>query len=297
MKKLPFICLILSMTIFGSVGVFVHYIPFPSAFLAMSRGLIGTLFVLFFLLISKKGIDFSAIRKNLLLLLISGAFIGINWILLFESFKHTTVAIATLCYYMAPLFVTVASAIFFKERLTPKKCICITVSVCGMVFVSGVINGEAPARSQVVGILLGIGAAFFYSCVTLLNKKAKNISSFDMTLVQLFFAAITVMPYSLICEEISFSGVKPIGIVLLILVGILHTGIAYVLYFTSVKHLEASKVAIFSYVDPILAILLSALFLKEKMTPVTAIGAIMILTSAFFGEVKISQFFKKREKR
>ena len=296
MKRLSFLCLIFSMTVFGTIGIFRNYIPFPSAFLAMVRGFIGAAFILVFLILTKKGIDFAAIKKNALILIITGAFIGINWILLFEAYKHTSVAVATLCYYMAPLFVTVASSIFFKEKLTVKKAVCITLAIGGMILVSGALDGSLQGSSQILGILLGIGAAIFYASVTLVSKKVKDISSFDMTLVQLFSAAVVVMPYSLIFEKISFEGTKLSALWLVLLVGILHTGIAYVMYFTSVKNLEASKVAIFSYLDPIIAILLSALVLKEEMTLAVGIGAVLILVSAFVSEVNFAHF-KRRDKK
>ena len=296
MKKLSLMSLILSMTIFGTIGIFRNYILFPSAFLAMARGFIGTAFILLFLVITKKGIDFSAIKKNLIILVLTGAFIGINWILLFEAYKNTTVAVATLCYYMAPLFVTVASSIFLKEKLTLKKVICITLAISGMILVSGVVDGSLSGASDLIGILLGLGAAIFYASVTLVSKKVKDISSFDMTLVQLFSAAVVVMPYSLLFEDVTFQGTSTTAILFVLIVGILHTGIAYVMYFTSVKNLEASKVAIFSYLDPLIAIILSALILKEKMTVAIGIGAALILLSAFVSEVNFSVFRKKAEK-
>lgn len=296
MKKISMISLIFSMAIFGTIGIFRNYIPFPSAFLAMARGFIGAAFIFLFLIITKRGIDFAAIKKNLFLLIISGAFIGINWILLFEAYKYTTVSVATLCYYMAPIFVALASAVFFKEKLNAKKVICIISAAFGMILVSGVASGTPIKSDEITGIILGLGAAIFYSAVTLISKKVKDISSFDVTLVQLFSAAIVVMPYSIIFEDISFEGTKARALWLVLLVGILHTGIAYVLYFRSVKDLEGSKVAIFSYLDPIIAIVLAALILKEEMSLITGIGAVLILVCAFASEVEFSRFRKRREK-
>ena len=288
--------LILSMTVFGTIGVFRNYIPFPSAFLAMSRGFIGALFILLFLILSKKGINFKSIKNNLKVLIITGVFIGINWILLFESYKYTTVAIATLCYYMAPLFVTVASGIFLGERLTAKKIICIVGALVGMVLVSGVADGEMPSGTSLIGIILGLGAALFYASVTLISKKVHDISAFDMTLVQLFSAAIVVVPYTVLFEKVEFSTVSATAIWLTLTVGILHTGISYVMYFTSVKNLEASKVAIFSYLDPIIAIILSAVILDENMSVAATIGAVLILAFALMSELKLSPLRKKGKK-
>ena len=296
MKRLSLMSLILSMTVFGTIGVFRNYIPFPSAFLAMSRGFIGALFILLFLILSKKGINFKSIKNNLKVLIITGVFIGINWILLFESYKYTTVAIATLCYYMAPLFVTVASGIFFGERLTAKKIICVLGALVGMVLVSGVADGEMPSGTSLIGIILGLGAALFYASVTLISKKVHDISAFDMTLVQLFSAAIVVVPYTVLFEKVEFSMVSATAIWLTLTVGILHTGISYVMYFTSVKNLEASKVAIFSYLDPIIAIILSAVILDENMSVAATIGAVLILAFALMSELKLSPLRKKGKK-
>ena len=257
MKGYAGLNLIISMLIFGTIGIFRHYIPFPSAFVAMSRGFIGVLFLAAFLLVSRKKISLSAIKNNLLLLLLSGAFIGINWMLLFEAYNHTTVATATLCYYMAPVFIMIASTVFLGEKLTLKKSICIIGAIIGMVLVSGIIETGIPSASEISGMIFGLGAAVFYATVILLNKKMKDISSYDMTIVQLFMAAVIVMPYSLLCEDIVFSGVRPFSFLMLALIGVLHTGVAYVLYFGSVKKLPSDKVAIYAYIDPIVAIFLS----------------------------------------
>lgn len=296
MKELNTLKLTLAMLVFGTVGIFVRYIPLPSGFIAMSRGFIGVLFLLLFFVISRKRIDFSAIRENLVKLLFSGAFIGVNWILLFESYNHTTVATATLCYYMAPVFVLLASAVLFKESISIKKWICIVCAVGGMVLVSGVAENGIPDISEASGILLGLGAAVFYASVIMFNRRMKNISSYDMTAVQLFVAAVVVMPYSLIAEDISFNGTPWYSFLLLALVGILHTGIAYVAYFGSVNALPAEKVAIFAYIDPIVAILLSFLLLKEDMSLIAGLGAVLILASTLISEVEFSRLFVKTDK-
>lgn len=194
--------LILAMTIFGTIGIFVKYIPLPSSMIAFVRGFVGVAFLLLVTLIKRTKISFKDIKRNLLLLCISGAFIGINWILLFEAYRYTTVATATLCYYMAPIFVTIASPFVLKEKLTVKKVLCVFVALIGMVFVSGIV-GTDSLHISVPGILCGVGAAFFYACVILLNKHLKDISSYDMTMTQLLVAAIVILPYVLLTEDIS----------------------------------------------------------------------------------------------
>ena len=279
--------LIASMVIFGTIGIFVRYIPLPSSFIAVVRGFVGALCVLLFLSLKKSSPDKGAIKKNFLMLALSGVCIGINWILLFESYHYTTVATATLCYYMQPIFVILASPIFLKEKLTAKKAVCVLVALVGMVFVSGVLETGIPALSEAKGILYGLGAALFYASVVLMNKKITAINAYDKTIMQLGTGAIVLLPYVLFTENMGqiTAGFTPFVLVMLLFVGILHTGVAYALYFSSMKDLKAQTIAIFSYIDPIVAILLSALLLKESMGLYGIIGAVLVLGSTFISEL------------
>lgn len=281
--------LILAMTIFGTIGIFVKYIPLPSSVIACVRGFVGVAFLLLMTFIKKTNISFKDIKKNLLLLVISGAFIGINWILLFEAYRYTTVATATLCYYMAPIFVTLASPFILKEKLTLKKGLCVFTALIGMIFISGIV-GTGSLQINVPGILCGVGAAFFYACVILLNKHIKDISSYDMTMTQLFVAAVVILPYTLLTADISAVTLDAKAIICLFVVGIVHTGFAYMIYFSSIGSLKAQTVAIFSYIDPVIAIILSALLLKEKLGLFGFIGAVLILGSTLLSEIN----FKKK---
>lgn len=287
-SKLPLVKLISAMTIFGTIGIFVKYIPLPSSMIACVRGFVGVLFLLLVTLLKQTKISFVDIKKNLLLLFISGAFIGINWILLFESYRYTTVATATLCYYMAPIFVTLASPFVLKEKLTIKKVCCITVALIGMFFVSGIMN-PSSLNMNPTGILCGIGAAFFYSCVILLNKHIKDISSYDMTMTQLFVASLVILLYVLFTENLSTLTLTLPSIILLLLIGTLHTGFAYMIYFSSITDLKAQTVAIFSYIDPVVAIILSAIVLHEKLDIFSIIGAVLILGSTLFSEISLKK--------
>ena len=277
--------LIFSMLVFGTIGIFVRYIPLPSSVIALTRGVIGTVFLIVVTLKRGPGISWKAIRRNLLNLCLSGAFIGINWILLFESYRFTTVATATLCYYMAPVFVTISAPLLFKERLTKKKMLCIAGALVGMIFVSGIWNTGISGTGELRGVLYGIGAAVFYASVILLNKKIRDISAYDKTMMQLAAASIVLLPYTVLTEKVSVLSLTPVAVILLAVVGILHTGISYTLYFGSMKELEAQTIAIFSYIDPIVAILLSALFLKEPLGIGGIAGAIMVLGAALISEL------------
>lgn len=276
---------IISMFIFGTIGIFVRYIPFPSSIIALVRGIVGTIFLLLVITIKKTPLNLKAIRSNLLLLCLSGAFIGVNWILLFESYRYTTVATATLCYYLAPVFVIIASPFILKEKLTLPKSLCVIAALIGMVFVSGVLTSGSSNAFNLKGILLGVGAAAFYACVILLNKHIKNISSYDMTIMQLGIAALVILPYTLLTEDFSALKFAPISVIMLLVVGIIHTGLAYTMYFSSIQGLKAQTVAIYSYIDPVVAIILSTLVLKENMGIHGIIGAVLILGSTLASEL------------
>ena len=278
------------MVTFGTIGVFVRYIPLPSSIIALVRGVLATIFLLTVMAAGKRRPDRTAIRRNLALLVISGGMIGFNWILLFEAYNYTSVAVATLCYYLAPVFVIIASPFVLGEKLTMRKTLCVISALAGMVMVSGVIqnyvSGGNAEDLNLTGVLLGIGAGALYATIILMNKKLKNISSYDTTVMQLAAASIVLVPYCLLTVDIGSLEVTPGSAVLLVIVGIVHTGIAYVLYFGSIKELPAQTVAIFSYIDPILAVLLSGFLLKESMDMLSISGAILILGSTFVREMK-----------
>ena len=282
--------IITAMVTFGTIGIFVRYIPLPSSIIALVRGVLATFFLLAVMACGKRWPDKAAITRNLALLLISGVLIGFNWILLFEAYNYTSVAVATLCYYLAPVFVIIASPFVLGEKLTARKTLCVIAALGGMVLVSGVIqnymNGGNTEDLNLTGVLLGIGAGALYATIILINKKLKDISSYDTTVMQLAAASIVLVLYCLLTVDMGVLEITPVSVALLLIVGVVHTGIAYVLYFGSIKELPAQTVAIFSYIDPILAVLLSALLLKENMDMLSILGAVMILGSTFVSEMK-----------
>ena len=277
--------LISAMLIFSTIGIFRKYIPLPSSVLAMARGWIGMAFLLVWILLKGEKPSREAIGRNLGKLLLSGTLIGFNWILLFEAYRYTTVATATLCYYMAPIFVIVASPFLFKERLGRKKILCVAAALAGMVLVSGVTDSGFGGEGEWRGVVLGLGAAVLYASVVVLNKFIREISAYDKTVMQLGAAAVVLVPYTLLTGEMGSISFSPAAVILLLTVGIIHTGIAYTLYFGSMKDLPGQTVALFSYIDPVGAILLSALVLGEAMGTAQTVGAVLVLCAALVSEL------------
>lgn len=276
--------LIVSMCIFATIGIVRRFIPLSSSLVALVRGIIGGIFLLIVMLLGRKRLDREAITKNFWLLILSGTAIGFNWILLFEAYNYTTVATATLCYYLAPILVVAFAPLVLKEKMTLRKLLCTIAALFGMVLVSGVLDSGFHSVGELKGILFGLGAAVLYASVILMNKKMAPIGAYDKTSIQLIVASIALLPYVLITEELSAIHLTPMSVFLLLIAGTVHTGWAYKLYFGSMDGLEAHTVALLSYIDPILAIVLSMVVLQEPMSWLSTIGAVMILGAAYISE-------------
>ena len=275
--------IIASMLIFGTVGAVRRGMLFPSGFVAMARGFIGAVVIVGFMLLTGKKPSFKSIKENALPLILSGAFIGINWIFLFESFRYTTVAVATICYYMAPVFVVLLSPFVIRERVGAVKIFTVLLAVFGMILVSDLQNLKEAGGA--LGIILALLAAVFYALVTITNKKLKNISSLDRTLVQLFVAAVTVLPYTLTMEKTKAEMFDTKSLVLLFVLGVLHTGVAYLMFFSSIERLPAVTVSLFGYIDPVFAVIISVVLLGEELSLLGAIGAVIVVVSMIASEL------------
>ena len=277
---------IFSMLIFGTIGLFVRAVPLSSALIACARGAIGAVCIFVYMQLRGQKIDRAAIRSNAVILLLSSAALGFNWAFLFEAYCYTTVATATLCYYLAPVIITLLSPLVLRERLTRRKVICCFVSLLGMVFVSGAATGGLPQGKELTGILWGIGSAALYASVILLNKRLHDIAAEDRTMVQLGLSAVIMLLYAMLTEKqlsLSLTGVQAL---LLAILGIVHTGVAYLSYFGALRDLNAASAAILSYIDPVAAILLSWLVLGEALGLHGMLGAVLILGSALVSEMK-----------
>lgn len=278
--------LIISMIIFGTLAPFVRNVSVSSGELALYRAIMAILLIGAYLFLTKQNAGFGKTKKELMLLLVSGAAMGINWILLFEAYKYTTVSIATLSYYFAPVIVTVLCPILFREKLGMKQIVCFVMSTFGIVLITGV---NAGGSSDLTGILFGLGAAMFYASVVILNKYIKNTEGLSRTVWQFAGAIVVLLPYVLLTDGISLYNVDTAaGWVSLITVGLVHTGIAYVLYFSSLKDLPGQKAAILSYIDPLVAVLVSVVILKEELTLWQAAGGMLILGFTMYNELTAS---------
>ena len=284
---------LIAMLLWGSLGVFVKNISLDSVEIAFFRGIIGSVFLGIVLLIrmqnNKKLEENNKLedenkkpgKKGIIILIISGMAIGLNWVFLFNSYNYITVANATIVYYLAPVIVIFVSPIFLKEKLTLKKVLAVICAMIGLVLI--VRTGQSSSNINLTqGIINAFLAACLYASVIILNKFIKNVDDYTKTFIQLFMASMVLLPWVIYRNNIIFD--SPKSIILIAILGIAHTGIAYCLYFSAMKELKAQSIAILGYLDPVSSVVFSIFLLKEPFFVYQLIGGVIILASAVIAE-------------
>lgn len=287
--KNPTFLIIISMAIFGTIAPFVRRTGLASGEVALYRAVLATLLIGAFLVVTRQRIPFKSFKRMTVpLLLFSGTAMAFNWIFLFEAYKYTTVSAATLSYYFAPVIVTVMCPILFKERMGAKQWICFAGSTVGIVLITGISNLSSGGR-DLIGIAFGLCAALLYATVILLNKFIKDVEGIHRTFLQFIAAIVVLVPYVLLTDGINIASMNTDGVYALLTVGFVHTGVTYCLYFSSLKSLSGQKVSILSYIDPLVAVIISVAVLKEAITPAQTIGGVMILGFTLWNELNFSK--------
>lgn len=278
--------IMVAMLVWGSVGIFVKEIELSSIEIAFYRSIIGCIFIFILSLINKEKFNFQEIKKDIKLLLASGISLASGWVLLFQGYKYTTIGNATLSYYIAPVFIVILSAVLLKEKITLKKALCILGAMVGLVFIVNTKSIDMGESNHTLGIIFSLFAAVFYAIVIIINKLLKNLPSTVLSIIQLLISAIVLLPLIISGPGIQLSILDKKSLIMLLIVGILHTGIIYLMYFSSVKYVEGQTIAVLSYIDPIFAVILSGILLNERLTSAQIIGGVLILGSTFISEYK-----------
>lgn len=269
---------ILSLLIFGTNGFIVSNISLESSQIVLMRTLLGGI-ALTGLVFLRGGFDKQSIRAECWSLLLGGTALGLNWIALFEAYRRLNVSLATLIYYVGPILVLLFSPVLFREKLTGRKAASVAIVAVGLVCISGsiVMTGMSP-----VGILLAMLSALFYATLIIFNKRIVHTGGMQTAAIELDVAFVVVTIYTLCTAGIPQITVTDWPYVLII--GLVNTGLAYLFYFTGLQKLSGQSVALISYIDPVSALIFSALLLHEAMTPVQIVGALAIIGGAMFGE-------------
>ena len=276
--------MIAAMAIFGTLAPFVRQTGLPSGELALYRALIAVAVIGLYLALRGERVAWRQLKGELPLLAVSGAAMGVNWILLFQAYRYTTVSIATLSYYFAPVIVMIACPLLFRERMTRRQVACFALSTLGLVLVIG-LGGPAAEQDHLRGILFGLGAAVFYAAVILMNKGLRQTAGLPRTVLQMLAAIVVLTPYVACTGGFHPELLDGTGWVCLLIVGLVHTGLAYCLYFSALKDLQGQRTAILSYVDPLVAVGVSVLVLGEGIGPWQLLGGGLILGCTLWNEL------------
>ena len=274
---------IFALFLYGTMGVVLKYINLPIEFVVLIRGIVGSLFLLILTLITRGKLDTQSIKKNFKYLFLSGMSLGINWVCLFGAFRVSTVSISILVDYMAPVFMIIVSPLLFKEHLNPKKLICVFIAFIGLIMVSGVVGSDI-SMINVRGLLLAAGAGLGFMGLIIFNKLMGKVSVYDKAVVQISISALTVVPFAIKVglETVVVWDFK--SVFLSFMMGLVSTGIAYYFYFYGISGLSVQTVAVVGYVEPVITVLASVLFLKEPMSMLAMIGAVLIIGAAVSSE-------------
>ena len=274
---------IIAVILYGTIGLFLRQVSVPSEIVVICRGIIGSIFIFLFLKAKKKELNKEAIRKNRIWLVISGVSLGLNWVFLFAAYLHTTVAIASLCNYMAPIIVIVLAPAVLHEPMNKRKMLCVFAAFIGIILVSGFWRG---GTGDAAGVLMGLMAALCFVSIVICNRKMQCINPYDKAVTQLAISAITVLPYVLVRNWGTKIEWDVRSVVVILVLGIVHTGIAYCLYFSGMATLPVQTVAILGYLEPVVSVLCSAIILHENMSISGWFGAVLILGAAIVSETR-----------
>ena len=283
------ILFVASMVIFGTNGLIVANISLGSAEIVLMRTFLGSLFLLAIVLV-KRSFSFADLKADLVPATIGGAALGLNWVLLFSAYRSAGVGLSTLTYYCGPIIVLALSPVLFREKLTWNKLLAIAAVAVGMFCITGDIE---PGSDVQTGILFGGGAALLYASLIVANKRVKRLSGLNCAMYELIVAFFVVLIY-LVASNVKLPVIPAAeDIVWVLVIGLVNTGLAYYLYFSSLQKLPGQTVALVCYIDPLTALLVSGAFLGEKLFAVQIAGAVLILGGACLGELK----FKKTENK
>lgn len=284
--KDSYIKFILATVIFGTNGIIASHIPLSSYEIVLCRTILGGTFLLIRALCRRQWhVLFTAPRRSLVWLVLSGIFLAGNWLFLYEAYQQIGVSLATLICYFGPVLIMILSRFVFHEPFTLPK-------VAGMIIVTGgmiCINGaDFQANGLSWGLVCGLLCALCFALLIVAMKKTAGISGIISPACQLLVASLVV---GLVTCTMSSgpAALDGTAIACILCLGIVNTGIGYSLYFSGIQNLSAQTVSICGYIEPLTALALSGLLLGEVLTAVQWLGAVLVL-----GGVALSELWHRR---
>lgn len=282
MKKIK---LALVMIIWGSLGVFTKSIPLSALSLAFLRASIALPVLLVAMKMNKAGkVEWARLKPYL----VSGVLLGFGWLTLFYGFKHTSISSAVIIYNMCPVYVMIAAPLILKESISKLQIAVILCSFLGLFLIVGHNVSEGYGY---MGMALSAISGMIYAAIVLINRGIKcRVDNQTATLVQIFTAMLVLLPFVLMEGNIlTVVNLDTRAIVFTILVGILHTGVAYTLFFSLYAHMKSVEIVSYSYLEPLFGILFSVIIVGERLTIMQIIGGLLILGSTYVGEMLMAR--------
>ena len=280
-NKLPFLKYLMALLMFGTNGIVASHISLSSYEIVLLRTLIGSLFLIAIYFITGCKLSFYKNKKQSAFLAVSGIAMGASWMFLYEAYAQIGVSISSLLYYCGPVIVMALSPLLFNEKLTLLKIVGFIAVLTGIFLVNGNVSGQLNKW----GILCGLMSAVMYAFMVICNKKAKDITGLENSMLQLLVSFLTSAVFVGIKQgyamDIQAESVLPI-----VILGLVNTGVGCYFYFSSIDRLPVQTLAVCGYLEPLSAVMFSSLLLNEQLTTLQIIGAILIIGGAICGEFK-----------
>lgn len=272
---------LISLVIMGSNGIVASFINLAPLEIILMRTIIGSIVLITVCIIHKEKFACLHDRRDTIFLLLAGLTLGAGWIFLFEAYRIVGVSISTMLYYLGPMIAMLLSPIFFKEKLTKVKLIGAFIVFVGVLLLNGKLAGDA---SKTFGIFCGFMSGILYAVTVIFNKNVKTASGMENTTCQLVSSFVLVFIFLMLRGgiHIKIEGVQWIPV---LWIGLLNTGLSCFFYYSTITKLPMSTVAIFSYLDPVSAVVLSAIILGETLTVVQIIGVVCVIGGAAFSQL------------
>ncbi|OKL48051.1 DMT family transporter [Boudabousia marimammalium] len=272
---------IAAMIIFGSNGVLASFVPWYSYEIVLARTTIGALSMLLIILLTRQRLVFKQHLSEMKMLVFSGIFMGLNWMFLYEAYRHLGVGLAQILSSSGPALAMVLAPLIFKEQLRKHKLFGFAVVLVGMVFIS---SNDLSAGS-LFGLACGFAATITYAGFIVCNRFAPSIQGSERVMWQLLIASVMVFGFVLyrgtgLPSSLSFSAA-----IAVLLLGVVNTGLAVNLMFSSLQKLPLQTVGIYAYLEPMSALIFSALLLGEQMSLIQYLGVALILGGTAFAEL------------
>lgn len=265
--------------LFGASGLFGKLISLPSTVIVAGRVIFSSIFLFILTRFLKKGVKLKE-RKHYIYLIIMGIILAIHWTTFFHSIQISTVAIGVVTFSTFPIFVTFLEPLFFGDKIKYSDIIAAAVSFLGVAMVAPKLN---VWNNLTQGVAWGLVSGLTYAVLSMLNRKyVMEYSSLIITFYEQFITAVILIPF-LIFEKPVF---RASDILLLVLLGVVFTGVSHLLFVNSLKNIRTLTAGIVSSLEPLYGVIFATLLLGEIPTLREAAGGLIILGTTFYTTIK-----------